>query len=137
VTIYMSVYVCFGYYNYHCFLCRQNYRNFLCFLLLSSLSWLCSLLDLPRVTVFTLVAKVTNIRVVTFTTMFIKVPEVHFLLWLSKRPPCFALLINCSFLHCIIVTKKVTSKPLHTTILKSCKTLNKIAKFSIILPLFS
>ena len=133
----MSIYVYFGYYNYHCFLCHQNYWDFLCFLLLSSLPLLCSLLALPRVTVFTLVAKVTNIPVVTFVTIFINVPEVHFLLWLNKRPPCFALPIYCSLLHCILVTKKVTSKPVHATIVKSYKTLNNIAKFSFILPLFS
>jgi hypothetical protein len=55
---------------------------------------------------FTLVAKVTNIPVVTFATILIKVLEVHFLLWLNKRPQCLALLIQCSLLHCILLIKK-------------------------------
>jgi len=54
------------------------------------LLWLCSLLALPLVTTFTLAAKVTNIFVGTFATMFIKVPQLHFLLRLTKLLQCFA-----------------------------------------------
>jgi hypothetical protein len=56
-----------------------------------------------------------------------KVTEVNFLLWLSERQQCFALPSNCSLGHSVLVIKKDTSKPVHTTVVKSWKTLKKIA----------
>ena len=73
-------------------------------------------------------AKVTNTSVVTFAITFVKVSDVHFLLWLIEGPQFFRSAdILLILLHSFLVKKKRRAKPVHTTVVMSRKTFNKTA----------